>query len=65
MTPEERAEAAYQSWISQVSEDVRRLIEGTPYRALFIQVVASAISDTQQTVSLGSGTAELPHGHHS
>ena len=60
MTPEERARAAYDSWISQVSEEVRRLIDGSPYQALFIELVAAAISDTQDTVALGTGTAELP-----
>jgi hypothetical protein len=60
MTPKERAEAAYTRWIAQVSDEVRRLVDGTPTRQLFIQEVTAAIEDAQQTVTLGSGTTEIP-----
>jgi len=62
MTPEERAEAAYRLWISKASEEVRRLIDGSAHQQLFIEVVAGAIAGAQETVALGSGTAEMPHG---
>lgn len=61
MMPEERAEEAYQRWILQVSDDLRRRIDGTPYHRAFVATVAEVISEVQQTVALGAGTAELPH----
>lgn len=61
MTPEERAEVAYTEWLGRLSEDVRRLMNGSPHRELFVQVVAAAIENAQQTVTLGAGTTELPH----
>jgi hypothetical protein len=64
MLPEERAQEAYQKWIAQVSEEVRQLVDGTPYQRLFVEVVAATIADAQETVTLGAATAELPHGRH-
>jgi hypothetical protein len=61
MTPEERAATAYQEWISQLDDEARRAIAGTPYQQAFIEVVADAIANAQQTVALGAGTTELPH----
>ena len=61
MTPEERAEAAYRRWLARVSDDVRRLVEGTPHQQAFVEEVAAAIAGAQETVALGAGTTEMPH----
>ena len=60
MQPEERAEAAYHRWIAQVSDQVRQLVDGTPYRQAFIDVVAEAVSAAQEAVALGTGSPDLP-----
>jgi len=59
MTPEEKAEAVWQQWISEAGGEVRRLVEGTPLQARFLELVTAAISNTQQTVALGTGSAEI------
>jgi hypothetical protein len=62
MRPEERAEAAYSRWISQLSEDLRGALESDPYqRELFIEIIAASLADAQEEVALGVGSAELPY----
>ena len=63
MTPEERARAAYQSWIAQVGSDVRRLVDGAPAQQAFIEVVAAAIranGDGRELCACGALGRSLP-----
>jgi hypothetical protein len=58
MMPQDRAEAAYRRWTARMDDDLRQRLDGTPYRDLFIEVVAAAIAEAQETVALGTGSAE-------